>query len=107
MAITILEEVHKSDIGTTIIITVKDGAAIVDISSATTKNIKIKKPVSSTVLTKTGTFTTDGTDGKLQYTTIAGDLDEVGVYNVQAYLVLPAGTWNSSIEDMSVFDNVD
>ncbi len=104
---TIIEEVHKDDIGTVIVVTVKDGATVVDISGATTKNIKLKKPVSSTVLTKAAAFTTDGTDGKIQYTSIAGDLDEIGVYNVQAYIILPSGTWSSSVEEMSVFDNVD
>ncbi len=103
----IVEEIHKGDIGTVIEITLKNGATPVDISGATTKSIKLKKPVSATVLTKAAAFTTDGTDGKLQHTTISGDLDEVGVWEVQAYVVLAGGTWSSNIVDMSVFDNVD
>lgn len=100
------EEIHKGDIGTIIELTIKDGSQIVDISGATTKDIFLKKPVSSTVLTKSGAFSTDGTDGKLRYSTINGDLDEVGVWEVQAHLINPAGEWRSDIKEMSVFDNL-
>jgi hypothetical protein len=104
--ITVLEEVHKNDIGTVIEITLKNGASVVDISSATTKEIKLKKPVSATVLTKAAVFVTDGTDGKMKYTTISGDLDEVGVWQVQGHIINPSGEWHSDIKNMSVFDNV-
>lgn len=106
-SITILEEIHKGDIGTVLEVTLKNGASIVDISGATTKEIKLKKPITGTVLTKPGIFTTDGTDGKIRYITISGDLDEIGVWQVQAHVVLSTGDWHSDIKNMSVFDNVD
>ncbi len=100
------DEIHKGDIGTIIELTIKDGTIIVDISGATTKQIFFRKPDETTVLTKTGTLTTDGTDGKVRYTTISGDLDEVGVWQVQAHVITPAGEWRSDIKDMSVHDNL-
>ncbi|NIP55083.1 MAG: hypothetical protein GWN00_09825, partial [Aliifodinibius sp.] len=48
------------------------------------------------VVTKDGVFVTDGTDGKLQYTTIADDLDEIGIWHLQGYLVMNEGSWHSN-----------
>ena len=48
---------HVSDIGTIIQITITEDGVALDISSATTKEIILKKP-SGTLLTKTATFTT-------------------------------------------------
>ncbi len=103
---TIVEEIHEDDIGTTLRTTIKNGAAVVDISGATTKDIKLKKPA-GTVLTKPGVFTTDGTNGQLEYVTVSGDLDEDGVWEIQAHVILPAGNWHSDIKEFSVFPNVD
>ena len=59
--------------------------AIVNISSATTKTLKLQKP-NGTVVTKITSFVTDGTDGLLQYTTIANDLDTAGLWKRQIQL---------------------
>jgi hypothetical protein len=104
-ATEIVEEIHVGDIGTILEATIKNINTPVDISSATTKNILLKKPA-GTVLTKAGVFTTDGTDGQLQYTTISGDLNEDGVWEIQAHVILPAGNWHSDIKKFSVFPNV-
>jgi hypothetical protein len=66
------------DIGT--IIKVDTGEAL---AAASTTQIKITKP-SGTILTKTG-IVTETT--KLYYVTIAGDLDEAGIYVIQPYIV--------------------
>lgn len=62
-----------------------DTGAAVDVSTAGTRYLKIEKP-DGVVLTKTAAFTTDGTDGQLQYTTIEGDLDQQGDYRCQFYV---------------------
>ena len=59
-----------------------------------------------TVLTKTASFYTDGSDGIIQYTTINGDLDTAGEWGVQAYIVSASGTWHSDIIPMRVYPNV-
>jgi hypothetical protein len=98
------DEVHVGDVGTTFILTVTDGTAV-DVSGATTKQILFGKPNGSTV-TKTAAFTTDGTDGKVQYSTVANDLDMAGVWNIQAYVVLAAGSWHSDVTSFVVYPNV-
>lgn len=108
MSITDLEEIHEGDIGTILRATIKNDGAVVDISGATTLEIKLKKP-SGAVLTKTGILVTDGTDGQVQYITISGDLDESSeteVWKIQGHVVTPAGDWNSDIKDMPVFPNL-
>ncbi len=102
---SIIEEIHVSDIGTILRNTIKNDNVVVDISTATTKNILLKKPAGS-LLTKAGVFTTDGTDGQLEYVTISGDLDESGVWQIQAYIVIGSGEWHSDIKEFSVFPNL-
>lgn len=99
-------EIHQEDIGTAFTITIMDDTAVVDISSATvTKQIKFKKP-SGTVVTKNGVFVTDGTDGKLRYTSIADDLDEAGKWYLQVYLILTGWTGHSDQGDFVVYGNL-
>ena len=59
-------EIHVDDVGTQFLLTIMDGSAAVDISSASTKQIIIKKP-SGTKMTKSATFSSDGSDGKIYY----------------------------------------
>lgn len=78
-------------IGAILTITVVEDYAPFPLSTATTKQILITQP-SGTVLTKTASFLTDGTDGVLTYTTIAGDLDlNGGTHRMRAYVVIPGG----------------
>lgn len=98
-------EIHKDDIGTIFEVTVKDGSIAVDVSGATTKDIIFKKPNGST-LTKASVFVSDGTNGKIKYTSIAGDLDVIGVWKIQSHLVLSGGTWKTDVGSFEVFDNL-
>ena len=98
-------EIHVGDIGTVLTVTVKDDTAVVDISSATTKQIILRKP-SGTNLEKTGVFVTDGSDGQMKYTTVSGDLSEAGDWSVQAKVVLTSGTWFSDVSTFTVHPNL-
>lgn len=101
-------EIHKDDIGTVFTVTVKDGTTAINISGATTTSSKLiifQKP-SGDKLEKDGTFVTDGSDGQMKYTTIAGDLDEIGDWDIQAKVVLSSGTWKSDIGHFTVFENL-
>ena len=98
-------EIHQDDIGTAFTITVQDDTTAVNISTATTRQIKFKKP-SGTVLIKTGVFVTDGTDGKLRYTSVADDLDEAGKWYLQVYLVLTNWTGHSDQGEFVVYSNL-
>lgn len=103
-------EIHVGDLGTVFVLTVKDGVNLVDLSSATTKQILFEKP-SGVLLTKTAQFVTDGRDGQLSYTTLAGDLNEPtgnkpARWKMQAYVVTPAGAWHSDIVSFLVYPNL-
>lgn len=78
---------QRNDEGTVIRITVKEGSTAVDISGATTMQMKFRKPSDVTV-TKTPVFNTDGVDGIMKYVVEAGVMDEVGIWEVQPFVAL-------------------
>ena len=100
-----VDEIHVNDIGTVLVSTIKDGTSIVDISGDTIKQIILGKP-DGTSLTKSGVFTTDGTDGKLQYTTVSGDLNLKGVWKIQGFIITSGGSWGSSTGLFEVHSNI-
>lgn len=102
-------EIHAADIGVSFIVTLRDqDDSIQDISGATTKQLKFRKPNSGTVITKSAAFTTDGTDGKLQWsTTSVDDLDESGLWVLQAYLVIGSNIHHSDTVQFTVYPNLD
>ena len=96
-------EIHVGDL-TTFELTLYDDDAVVDISSATTKQIKFYDPAGTTT-TQTGSFTTDGTDGKLEFTATAGFLT-AGGWRCQAYLIMTGWTGHSDIHKFTVLANL-
>ena len=98
-------EIHEGDIGTVFEITVMDGDDVVPIQTATTKEIVFEKPSTVTV-TQDGVFVTDGTDGMLKYTTILDDLNETGLWKIQAYVEMPGWEGHSDIGKFRVHKNL-
>lgn len=98
-------EIHVGDIGTQFIITVKEDDSIVDISSASSIIIYLKKP-NGVSYEKYGSFVTDGTDGKLFYTSVYGDFDAPGLYKLQAKLTMGGSTYHSNLETFKVYCNI-
>ncbi len=106
----IVEEIHEDDIGTVIEVTItdKDSAGVataLDISAATALQFIMKKP-DRTLLTVTAIFVTTGVDGKIQYTTVAGNMNVVGIWHLQAKITLPSGVWKSDIGHFTVLENL-
>lgn len=85
-----MEKTQENAIGVAIVATIKEDGIVVPIDAATTRQLIFRKPSGSTI-TKDGSFVTDGTDGKIQYTTEAGFLDQSGAWDVQGYVVFPGG----------------
>ena len=98
-------EIHKNDVGTIFTITIYDDTSVVDISTATNKQLYFRKP-DGTTATVSGTFLTNGSDGKLTYTFGSGELDVDGRWRMQAYLTFPSGNWYSDITTFKVYDNI-
>ena len=102
--ITTTTDSRQGDSGTLIELTITDAAgAVIDISSATLKEFIIQRP-DGTNLTpnKSTAFVTDGTDGKIEYTTLAADLDVTGTWKVQAHLTLADGDWKTTVATFTV-----
>ena len=88
-------EVHLNDIGTEFRATLKDqDGVVVDISTASTRTMKFRKPTGVTV-TKTAALFGTGTDGKMKYLSITGDLDVLGEWRVQGFVAIGAGSWHT------------
>lgn len=76
-----MKRLQQGAIGAQIIIEVR-GADL----SGSTLSLEVLKPSGATD-TWSATVLTDGTDGKVLYSTQSGDLDETGVYRVQVRVV--------------------
>jgi hypothetical protein len=98
--------IHLNDIGTVFEVTLKDETgAVLDVSSATVKQIVFQKPDKS-LLTKTATFSSTGSDGKIRYVSQAGDLDQPKSWQIQAKVTMPSGSWSSDIGTFTVDKNL-
>jgi hypothetical protein len=96
-----IETAHKGSIGTKIVITCLTDEAIADgisLASATVKKLYARAPSGAV---KDWTATASGTNA-LAYTTIAGDLDEAGIWAIQAYIVTPLWTGRGDTVRVSV-----
>ena len=101
-------EIRKSDIGTQFTVTIKDGASVVDISAASgvaDKQITFKKPGGDT-LTKNAAFVNTGTDGKMKYTTVSGDLNKDGTWRLQGKVAIGGNSWSTDIHTFKVHKNL-
>lgn len=101
---------HLNDIGTIVRVRIVVDDVPVDLSAwtITTKQVQFRKP-DGTVVAHDAEFTTDGSDGKIQYTTVDGDFDIAGRWFVQGYIVATvpaAGAWHTEKLQIDVFDNV-
>ncbi len=87
--------IRVGDHGTGIKITIKDQDGIpVNISTASSLALSIIKP-NGVILSKSGEFVTNGTDGQLQYIIVNGDIDVSGIWEISANLVMLGGTYSS------------
>ena|SRR3990167_7772613 len=101
-----MEEVQQDAIGVDIIVTIVEDGVAVDVSAVTTKQLIFTKPNNVSV-TKTAAFTTDGVNGKIEFTSDSGFLDLSGVWSVQGYVVWTGGfNGRSVIQQFQVKPNL-
>lgn len=98
-------QIHVNDVNVVFNGSIEEDCVVVDISAATNLQFIFKKPDGSS-LTKTAVFTTDGTDGAINYSTIAGDLSEAGVWSIQAVVTIGNSVYHSSIKTFKVYNNL-
>lgn len=99
-------QIHYNDIGTALRATIKDeNGVVVDISEATSLIMKMQRP-NGVVVLKESSLTGDGSDGIMEYVTEDGDLDAIGTWTIQGYVVLPTGSWHSDLHEFKVHRNL-
>ena len=107
-------QIQLDNIGTAFILTILDqNGDVVPLQAATLKQIRFEKPRSTgnprATLVKTAAFPPgdDGSEGRIQYVSVAGDLDTIGDWLVQGYI--EEGTspiFHTSKEPFEVLTNV-
>jgi hypothetical protein len=100
------EQIRQNDIGTQFLITIKDDGAAVDISGASVKQLIFQKPKAFVRVVQNANFYTDGTDGKMFYTSVSGDLDTLGTWKIQGILQIGTSVWSTDIHTFDVFRNL-
>lgn len=87
--------VYTDDEGTVLRVKIVDADEVaIDVSTATARTIYLTK-TDGTVVAKTAVFTTDGTDGLIEYTTVTSDFDMLGIWSIQGRVEMPTGKWRS------------
>jgi len=89
--------IYKNDIGT--VISLNTG---INISSASTVSIIVKKPSGGATVTWTGTKGSDNMS--VEHTVLTDELNEVGHYKLQAKIVMSSGTWHGETASIQVKD---
>jgi len=105
-----LPDIHKNDVGVELVIEfVDEDGVVIDISTASTKQILLRKPGAAAVA-KTGVFDTDGSDGLLKYTTTkvgsVYDLDRAGQWQIQGFAVIGTNEWHTKVNTFEVAGNL-
>lgn len=78
----------------TIVLIVSDSAgAVIDLATMASLTITFQRPAGSS-FSKTATLTTNGSDGKMEYTTTVDDLDAIGTWLIQGVVIDGAGDDN-------------
>ena len=99
-------KIHVGNIGTAFRVTIRnEDNEAENISAATTKELIFLKPDGDTE-TKSAAFTTDGTDGQIEYVAVSGFLDIPGLWQYQAHVIYSGGEYYSSIVEFEVEENL-
>ena len=98
-------ELHVGDVGIPLTLTITEDSVAVDVSAATT-TITFTQP-DDTVVTKTGVFVTDGTDGQVKYVVEADFLSLSGWWRMQAFVDWGDTEYYSDIAEFRVYPNTE
>ena len=103
---TLIYDAHVGDIGLDLVVTLYDRTELLTtVGTATVLKLIFKKP-GGEVIERDAALVTDGTDGKVHYVTVAGDLDRAGTWSVQGYLEMPGWTGRTKVDTFPVGGNL-
>ena len=97
--------IYVGDEGTTFRVQLLDcdTGSVLPVDAASVKEIIFEDPL-GTVTRYAAVFTTDGTDGLIEYVVIIGDLDMSGTWTIQGYVEGTGFKNSSSISTFEVSD---
>lgn len=99
-------EIQQNDVGIVFIVTIVDqNSQPLNVSSASLIEFIFQKP-DNTLLTVGGDIATDGSDGKIKYTTTTGILDISGTWRYQTHIEIGTLSLYSTIAKFKVIKNL-
>lgn len=99
-------EIHLFDVGTTFEVQLRqEDNTIYPLVGATTLEFHFQKP-DGTIIIRSGNFVTDGSDGLVEYYTMNTDLDQIGWWRYQVYVVIGSVKKYSDVGKFRVFPNL-
>jgi hypothetical protein len=102
-----VREVHKGDWGTVLELTCKDGSAVVPLTDATWIKLRLTDPDDVNVVKDMVISNPPGTDGKVKYTFVDGEIDLEDTWQYQVKVLFPGGFWQSDILEFTVYENLE
>ena len=110
-------ELHEDDVGSRLVITVRQSSAtrpgsLVDLSLALGATIRFRRPdrtmfdVEAELVQPEESGMNPGMDGRIEYYTQEGDLIPAGEWKFQVLLTLPTGVWSSNVLPFMVYPNL-
>jgi len=101
-------EYQKDDVGSVFDITMHDRRTglVKPIDDVAVKQIRFEKP-DGVDFVVTASFSTNGTDGRMKHTWIAGQLNVTGMWKAQGYVEWATGLkLSSTVIEFMVYDNI-
>lgn len=96
---------HVNDYGTAFRLTIKDqDDNVVNLSSGS-GTITFYKP-DKTTFTRSLTMPNGGSDGLVSYTTQSGEMNQVGIWSLSAYIMIPSGNYSTNVPEFRVLANL-
>lgn len=91
-----MKTIRVQDYGASLRVRLSDtSGSLIDLSSSAARQFYIKRP-DGTILIVTATLYTNGTDGVLAYTTVSGDINQTGIYELEARVTFSGSEFRSS-----------
>lgn len=95
------------DVGTRLTVRIVDqDGALVDLTNASSMFVLLRKP-NGTVLSRAASIRYAGPDGRITYTTVAGDIDRAGVWKIQGRVTIAGKSWSTELAEFLVKTNLD
>jgi hypothetical protein len=99
-----VDYVHNGDFGTEYLINIEENGSALDISAYVGQTIEMyfKPPAGASRKTVTAAMKTDGTNGQVTYTSIAGIIDAVGLWKIEVHLAKTGSDFGSQVGEFEV-----